>query len=190
MCFFWGFAIQVAFPNFCCKDGQMRSMQMLGRVTTWVPFHGGLVRGNVLNFQGIFGLVKYDSMFCRSTCSKKSKRKLQLKKSCFCWGGKNRSVWDTPSLLITSWAGHLRGWRFSVSMPNTLGWTFQELFQEKKRTHELGASKHQLFVRKIEKHPHLGGLQSGRQQGVLTKFSHSATPRNKPLVPIDNLATN
>ena len=36
--------------------------------------NGGLVRGNPLKFSGKSGLVKYDSMFCRSTCSKKSKR--------------------------------------------------------------------------------------------------------------------
>lgn len=49
--------------------------------------NGGLVRGNILDFSGNFrGAVKYDSIWPDQHFSKKTKRKLQLRKSCFCWG--------------------------------------------------------------------------------------------------------
>ena len=115
--FFWVSPSRLPFRTFAARMARWEVCRCLGAkmvrepidIPTWVP-KWWFSKGKSPEFSGKSGLVRYDSMWPDQHVPK-NKTQIALRKSCFCFGG-SRSVWDTPSLLITSWAGHLRGFKF------------------------------------------------------------------------------
>ena len=137
LCFFWGFAIQVAFPNFCCKDGQMRSMQMLGRengewwgspstVTTWVPkwwFSKGKYSGFFREFSGWWSMIPFGQI---NILAKKQNANCNWESPVYVGGWEPLSLRHTQLYLLVG-LGTSEVWKIPILVFNTRWW-FQTFF--------------------------------------------------------------